>query len=205
MISCGGGFLGANASFSLYCHHVVILTEKIREGAKMRGFNKRRRLSNAVVCTGWSFQCGLAYCFRRAHRHISVHAWLGIWPKQSAFYLCISAISARRRSISSFSEAICLRRNCSMASSSSCSVKISFSCNDQLVHSAPCLYALWEHGQGLLHCCALGSAEIGSSVTTSRRGAQRACFELSHLDLKPNPSSKPTLPALIPQGDRCTE
>lgn len=145
MISCGGGFLGANASFSLYCHCVFILTENILKGAKMGGFNKRERLSNTLTCTGWSFQRGLEYCFRRAHTHISVRAWLRIWHKQSAFYLCISAISARRRSISSFSEAICLRRNCSMASSSSCSVKISFSCNDQVVHLKPWRYVLWEH------------------------------------------------------------
>lgn len=86
--------------------------------------------------TGWAFRCGWEYRFRRAH--MGQELWCGQFPS----YLCISAISARRRSISSFSEAICLRRNCSMASSSSCSVKISFSCNDQLVHLRPWLYFL---------------------------------------------------------------
>lgn len=46
----------------------------------------------------------------------------------SAFsYLCMSAISARSLSISSFSVAICLRSTCSREISSSCSVRISFS------------------------------------------------------------------------------
>ena len=49
------------------------------------------------------------------------------WSPDPCPHLWISAISARRRSISSFSEAICRRRNCSMARSSSCSVRISFS------------------------------------------------------------------------------
>lgn len=43
-------------------------------------------------------------------------------------HLCISAISARSRSISSFSVAICRRSTCSSDISSSCSVRISFSC-----------------------------------------------------------------------------
>lgn len=45
----------------------------------------------------------------------------------ASFHLCMSAISARNLSISSFSVAICLRSICSSEISSSCSVRISFS------------------------------------------------------------------------------
>lgn len=48
-------------------------------------------------------------------------------PDMGSSYLCMSAISPRSLSISSFSVAICLRSTCSREISSSCSVRISFS------------------------------------------------------------------------------
>lgn len=121
--------------------------------------------------------------------------WWEIWCEQSPFYLCISAISARRRSISSFSEAICLRRNCSMASSSSCSVKISFSCNNQLVHLKPWLHVLREHR------ISVGWEAMRRRCSLKHLQQKRfACllWTLIHQDLKANVSSKLTLSVLNP-------